>query len=72
MASEVLRSYIRSLISEESPVSVRYRSKEDIRTQIQSQLVSLVEAGELKSQEDVLRLIVIEVFFVNLDYHVLL
>lgn len=53
MASDVLRSYIRNLISEGSPIAANYQSREDIRAQIQSQITSLIESGELKTQEDI-------------------
>lgn len=53
MASNVLRNYIRGLIVESSPISANYQSREDIRAHIQAQITSLVESGEIATQDDV-------------------
>lgn len=53
MASNVLRNYIRGLLVEASPISANYQNREDIRAHIQEQIVSLVESGEIATQDDV-------------------
>lgn len=53
MASNVLRNYIRGLIVEASPISANYQNREDIRAHIQAQITSLVESGEIATQDDV-------------------